>query len=149
MRCSTYGPSVFKRWIMFNSVGAMGIVVQLSVLWLLAAHFNLGYLLATGLAVEAAVLHNFFWHERWTWADRTANCSNGFLKRFMYFHTANGVISLAGNLVLMQLFVGKLGIMVWVTYGLAVLTGVGSPAGTRKACFKRSKLMLTYEVKWP
>jgi putative flippase GtrA len=87
----------------------MGIAVQLSALWLLASHLNLGYLLATGLAVEAAVLHNFFWHERWTWADRTANCSNGFLGRLMYFHAANGVISLAGNLLLMQLFVGKLG----------------------------------------
>ncbi len=28
------------------------------------------YLVATALAVEMAVLHNFFWHRRWTWADR-------------------------------------------------------------------------------
>ena len=109
MEHSAYAPSVFKRWIMFNSVGAMGIVVQITVLWILASHFQIGYLLATGLAVEAAILHNFFWHERWTWADRTKNCNNGFLRRFLYFHTANGVISLAGNLLLMQLFVGKLG----------------------------------------
>ena len=25
-----------------------------------------------GLAVEAAILHNFLWHERWTWSDRAA-----------------------------------------------------------------------------
>ena len=109
MKHCAYAPSAFKRWMMFNSVGAMGIVVQITVLWILASHFQIGYLLATGLAVEAAILHNFFWHERWTWADRTKNCSNGFLRRFLYFHTANGVISLAGNLLLMQLFVGKLG----------------------------------------
>ena len=61
---------VFRRWLKFNSVGAIGIGVQLSVLTLLAGHLGLNYLLATALAVETAVLHNFVWHEKWTWADR-------------------------------------------------------------------------------
>jgi putative flippase GtrA len=93
---------------MFNSVGVLGILVQISILWLLISGAQLGYLPATALAVEAAVLHNFFWHEHWTWADRTKDCNGCFLRRLLSFHIANGLISLTGNLALMQLFVGRL-----------------------------------------
>ena len=58
------------RWLKFNAVGAAGIGVQLAVLVSLRAGLHLHYLLATALAVEATVLHNFFWHKRFTWADR-------------------------------------------------------------------------------
>ena len=59
------------RWCKFNLVGAVGILVQFGVLFLLKSLLHVNYLAATGLAVEAAVVHNFFWHERFTWADRT------------------------------------------------------------------------------
>ena len=58
------------RWLKFNLVGGFGIVVQLAALLGLKSGLHLGYLPATALAVEAAVIHNFFWHERYTWADR-------------------------------------------------------------------------------
>ena len=54
----------------FNLVGALGIAVQLTVLLGLKSGLHLNYLLATALAVETAVVHNFLWHERYTWADR-------------------------------------------------------------------------------
>jgi putative flippase GtrA len=59
------------RWCKFNLVGAVGIFVQFGVLFLLKSGLHFNYLAATVLAVEAAVVHNFFWHERFTWADRT------------------------------------------------------------------------------
>ena len=64
--------STFIRWCKFNLVGGMGIVVQFAALFLLkgALHFN--YLLATAIAVEAAVVHNFVWHEQFTWVDRVS-----------------------------------------------------------------------------
>ena len=51
------------RWLKFNAVGAIGVAVQLSVL---AALIQLGthYLAATALAVETAVLQNYYWHTR-------------------------------------------------------------------------------------
>jgi putative flippase GtrA len=103
-------PSVVTRWLIFNSVGAMGIVVQIGVLMLLTSGVKLGYLPATGLAVEAAVLHNFFWHERWTWADRKMDRNGCLLRRLLCFHVTNGALSMAGNLGLMQLFVEKFGL---------------------------------------
>lgn len=110
MNNSSRIPSITKRWLIFNFVGAMGFTVQIIVLWVLVSGFEIGYLLATGLAVEAAIVHNFIWHEHWTWADRVKDRDGGVIKRLLYFHTANGLISLALNLALMQMFVGKLDI---------------------------------------
>lgn len=100
---------LFVRWVKFNAVGAMGIVVQLGTLVVLAGPLGLHYLLATGLAVETAVLHNFFWHERWTWMERTRRAPQLrlFLGRLLRFHLSNGLVSILGNLVLMRLLVGQ------------------------------------------
>jgi putative flippase GtrA len=93
------------RWLKFNAVGMLGAVVQLGVLALLT-RLGVHYLIATALAVETALLHNFVWHVRWTWLDRPATSRWGALWRFQ---VANGAISLLSNLVLMRLFTGSLG----------------------------------------
>jgi putative flippase GtrA len=99
--------SLFRRWLKFSAVGATGIAVQLVTLALLLRLAGLHYLLATALAVEASVLHNFVWHRRWTWSDRTpTNCGALLLK----FNLTNGALSLFGNLVFMWLFVGAAGL---------------------------------------
>jgi putative flippase GtrA len=54
------GSSGWIRWVKFNAVGGIGILVQLGTLTLLRSGLGVNYLLATALAVEAAVLHNFF-----------------------------------------------------------------------------------------
>ena len=69
----------FFRWLKFNTVGGIGIVVQLAALFVFRSWLKLNYLLATGLAVEIAVLHNFLWHERFTWADRPLGAAASFL----------------------------------------------------------------------
>ena len=113
-------PSGIKRWLVFNSVGAMGIMVQIGTLSVLISVFGLHYILATFLAVEAAILHNFIWHERWTWADRSSNSGNSRLARLFYFHLANGMISLSGNILLMGLFVEYLSLHYLPANGLCV-----------------------------
>ena len=59
-----------SRGIRFISVGAGGFVVHAATLQGLVSLAGVPYPLATALAVEASILHNFLWHERWTWADR-------------------------------------------------------------------------------
>ncbi len=93
-----------ERFIRFNAVGLLGFVVQLTVLWVLIRS-GMNYLAATALAVEAAVLHNYWWHERWTWRQRGAR-GWARLRRLGGFHLLNGVVSLAGNLALMRVLVG-------------------------------------------
>jgi putative flippase GtrA len=55
--------------------------------------------------VEAAVLHNFVWHERWTWRDRGGGGPVRVLRRLARFHAGGGVVSLTGNVALTVLLV--------------------------------------------
>jgi putative flippase GtrA len=95
------------RWMKFNFVGAIGILVQLAALAVFRSRLGLGYLLATGLAVEIAVIHNFLWHERFTWVDRPAVRPWQSLVRLLKFNGSNGAVSILGNLLLMRLLVGE------------------------------------------
>src|SRR5262249_46235206 len=90
------------RWLKFNLVGALGIGVQLGVLILLTRAWHFGYIVATPLAVEAAVLHNFVWHERFTWIDKGSRNVSQALLRFLWFDATTGVVSIGGNLLLMR-----------------------------------------------
>jgi putative flippase GtrA len=92
------------RWLKFNLVGGLGIAVQLGCLALLRLWMH--YLVATALAVEAAVLHNFVWHERFTWKDRPGGGRERLL-RLVRFHLGNGAVSILGNVGLMWLFMGR------------------------------------------
>ena len=94
--------SMAMRWLKFNLVGGIGIAVQLLMLAVLKTALQLDYLMATALAVEITVIHNFLWHERFTWADRAGA---GFT-RFLKFNLTTGLFSIAGNLLLMKLLVG-------------------------------------------
>jgi putative flippase GtrA len=115
-------PSTLVRWCKFNLVGGIGIVVQFAALFLLktALHFN--YLAATAIAVEAAVVHNFVWHEQFTWVDRTRADRTKVdrtrlerihspwrrsLTRLMRFNLTTGAVSILGNLALMKVMVGQ------------------------------------------
>jgi putative flippase GtrA len=91
----------------FNLVGAIGIAVQLAMLAALTSGLHVEYLLATALAVETAVLHNFIWHERYTWADRRSLRRRDVAARLLRFNCTTGAISIGGNLLLMRLLVGQ------------------------------------------
>ena len=55
------------------------------------------YVPATLVAVESAILHNFFWHERITWDDRRREAGSS-AQRLLRFHLGTGLTSLLGNL---------------------------------------------------
>lgn len=97
------------RWGRFNLVGTLGIGVQLAVLSGLAQFSRLPIALAAALAVEAAVLHNFAWHLCYTWKERPASGRSELFQRLLRFHLANGMVSLAGNALLMHLLVAEAG----------------------------------------
>jgi putative flippase GtrA len=101
------------RWAKFSLIGCIGMGVQLAALAALTA-LKVNYLLATGLAVESAVVHNFFWHQGLTWGDRALPASRETrrtkaIKRLLRFVFSNGGISLTGNLLLMRVLVGSAG----------------------------------------
>ena len=97
------------RPVVFVLVGLVGYVLQTAVLWLLIDRAGLPVVLATVAATEAAVLHNFVWHLRWTWADRSTQ-RQAVWRRLVRFNFANGGISLVGGAMLMALLVDAIGL---------------------------------------
>lgn len=103
-------PQLAGRALKFYTVGAAGVLVQLAFLAFFKSILRMHYLMATALAVEAAVLHNFIWHEHWTWNDRTS-VRSGLVQvcgRLLRFNLTTGLVSIASNLVLMRIFTGWL-----------------------------------------
>lgn len=99
---------MFRRWLKFNLVGVLGAAVQLFALHALSRWAGWNYLAATAVAVEIAIVHNFVWHEAFTWrgpglpVDARARAM-----RFVQFNAYNGAVSLLGNVAIMWLLVGQ------------------------------------------
>jgi dolichol-phosphate mannosyltransferase len=111
------------RWAKFHAVGLIGVVVQLGCLAFFKGILQMHYMAATALAVEAAVLQNFWWHERWTWADRTREAPGTrlLLKRLARFNFTSGAVAIVSNLVLMRLLVGQLHLQYLVANLLTII----------------------------
>jgi putative flippase GtrA len=79
-------------------------------------------MIATALAVETAVLHNFVWHERFTWKDRTREVSRprDVAMRLVRFHAGNGAVSILGNVALMRVLVGVLHLNPYLGNGISI-----------------------------
>jgi putative flippase GtrA len=84
----------WTRFVIFHTVGALGVGVQLASLWLLTGVAAVHYLIATPLAVMLAVVHNFIWHWLWTWKDRDVHL----MRACGRFVCTNGLLSIASNL---------------------------------------------------
>ncbi len=117
-------PSTLTRWLRFNLVGAIGIAVQFAALFLLKGVAHVDYVVATVFAVEAAIVHNFVWHEQFTWADRTKSANGrrwrSSLLRFFRFNLTTGAVSILGNVSLMVVMVGAGHMNYLVANGIAI-----------------------------
>jgi putative flippase GtrA/phosphatidylglycerophosphate synthase len=109
---------IVRRWWRFNLVGIGGFALQLGVLWILARICGVHYLIATALAVEIAVLHNFAWHEAWTWRSVS---TEGRWRRLLRFNLANGFVSIASNLLFTLLFMQWMGLPLLAANTAAVI----------------------------
>lgn len=107
MNRDSRGMATVIRWCKFNLVGGIGIGVQFGALFLMKGVLGFDYLYATAVAVETAVVHNFVWHEQFTWADRVQSSWRRSLARFARFNLTTGAVSLIGNLALMKVMVGQ------------------------------------------
>lgn len=109
-----------QRSLKFYFVGGVGIAVQMVALAMLKSGFHLDYLWATALAVEISVVHNFVWHERFTWAERLTIGGRGSLRRLMTFNLTTGAVSILGNVVAMRLLVGEMRVPYLLANGIAI-----------------------------
>lgn len=110
-------PGAMVRWLRFNTVGVAGMAVQLVTLALLNHVWRRHYLVTSGIAVEAAVLHNFVAHMHYTWRDRRLSP----LAAWWRFQISNGAVSLIGNTVMMRLLVSRAHLHVLAANGIAIV----------------------------
>jgi putative flippase GtrA len=101
------------RLLPFSVVAGLGFIVQLGAVTALT-RCGWSEAVSMAVAVECAVLHNFAWHERWTWRDRRG--AGTWIPRLVAFHAANGITSIAANVALVGLLAR------WTTLGLTVRT---------------------------
>ncbi len=101
---------VVTRWMSFNAVGLMGFVYQLGTLVAVTEWVQLHYLVGTSIAVEVAILHNFIWHERWTWRDRIAVGPRARWRRLLRFNLINIVLSMGCQVLFTGLYAEALGL---------------------------------------
>jgi putative flippase GtrA len=106
--------------VKFYAVGGIGIGVQLLALFVFKRVLGWHYLLATALAVEMAVLHNFTWHQVWTWKDRPTEGWRPVAVRALRFNLTTGLTSILSNLVVMAAATGYLGVHYLVANAAAI-----------------------------
>ena len=106
------------RFGRFGVVGAGGAVLQVA-LFMLAARW-LPAAGAAAVAVESAVLHNFLWHERFTWRDRARAGRRQRARRLWRFHATNGMVSSAGNAAVVWLLARQCGVPPLVAQAAAI-----------------------------
>jgi putative flippase GtrA len=107
------------RWGKFNLVGAVGMAVQLAVLALLEHCLPGHYLCASAAAIEVTLVHNFVWHQHYTWRDRRGD--GAVTAQLVRFHFSNGLVSMLGNLALMRLLVGEARMPVVAANSIAIV----------------------------
>lgn len=112
---------VLSRWVAFNAIGMAGMALQLAVVAALVHGFHLHYAIATAVGVEAAILHNFVWHQRWTWRDRPVLGHRDRLRRLARFHLLNGSVSLIGNIAITTFFTGIMGLDAVTSNAIAIV----------------------------
>src|SRR6266404_4014474 len=128
------------RWLKFNAVGVAGAAVQLAILWSCTNLLAMHYVLATIIAVETAVIHNFLWHQVWTWRGLPFE---GWQRRLVRFHLANGLASLASNALLTFLFRHYLGLPVLAANAAAIaITALLNFALANRWVFRHAAMLL-------
>jgi putative flippase GtrA len=99
----------------FSVVGAGGIAVNNTVLFLLHGVLGIALLVATVVAVEAAIVHNYVLHELWTFKGKRLSA-----RRFAHFSLV--------TLIAFVINVGIVQVLAWIGlfYLLANLVGIGA-----------------------
>jgi dolichol-phosphate mannosyltransferase len=117
-----------ERWlrnglfIKFSAVGGGGVLVDMTVLYLLADPNTLAWNLTAAkvCSAEVALLNNFFWNEVWTFRRAAKHAKAGLLRRLVGFHAICGIgIGLA--VFFLHLFHTWLGLNVYLANLLAIL----------------------------
>ena len=110
-----------KRYLQFCLVGCSGLVVDMTILWLLASAFHWPISLSKLIASEIAVLNNFSWNSLWTFRPSDSKIfGHEIWFRFLRFN----LVSLSGIAVsvgLVTILVGWFQMWLFAANALAIV----------------------------
>jgi putative flippase GtrA len=130
------------RLVRFSMAGLAGFAVQVAALAFLVWVTNMHYLVATILAVEAAILINFVWHDRWTWRDRPPLTEAERWRRLARFNAMTGLTSIAGSVMVTAALVEMLSMSPIVANIISVIAlGTVNFAGANTLVFRAAVLV--------
>jgi putative flippase GtrA len=86
-------PKEFVRFLKFATVGAIGMVVDLTVLNVMHKLFGLPLLVANAISFTVAVISNFTWNRFWTFPESRARPIGSQLGQFALVNVAGLVIN--------------------------------------------------------
>jgi dolichol-phosphate mannosyltransferase len=105
--------SDLHSFLKFCTVGGIGIILNLAILYSLVEYLGMWYLAAATLTFFIVALNNFLWNKVWTFGDRRRELRviGGQLGKFL----GTSIASLAVNLVVLGILVELLGF--WYIFG--------------------------------
>jgi dolichol-phosphate mannosyltransferase len=127
----SHEPTMTMRGLRFGLVGLSGVLVNQGMLWfgqefLYARIANVDTRLDCALisAIGLATVNNYYWNQRWTWADRVPSRTlPALLKRFMGYVSAS-VVAIVVQFALTKFLVGQA-----MHYAVANLAAIALAAG--------------------
>ncbi|PKL65756.1 MAG: glycosyltransferase family 2 protein [Methanomicrobiales archaeon HGW-Methanomicrobiales-3] len=90
----------WKRVFKFGIVGLSGIIVNLGILWLLVEYALLDKNIASLIAIEISILHNFVWNDLWTFRAKEDVRITSRWQRLIAFN----LVSIGGSVINWGLF---------------------------------------------
>jgi dolichol-phosphate mannosyltransferase len=108
----------FLRILKFGFVGFLGILVNMGILYILTEIFGIYYLISGIFAVELSILHNFLWHNFWTFKDRENNFINSLIK-----YNLSCLISLVINVLVLYVLTQYFGIYYLISNFIGIVCG--------------------------
>lgn len=96
-----------QRFIKFLGVGFIGLLINFFGLRLFVEIFKFHPAAANLIAAEGSIISNFYWNNRWTFADRKHEKSEKFLQKLFHFNLASafGVVFIQTGLIFLLTFV--------------------------------------------
>jgi dolichol-phosphate mannosyltransferase len=94
-----------QRFLMFLAVGLSGVVVDMTILYLLHHNLDLPLTRSKILAGEVAIINNFLWNDRWTFSDVSMRQKGKRqqLRRFIKFNLVC-LMGLVLNVIILNIF---------------------------------------------
>lgn len=104
-----------QRFLKFLGVGFIGLLINFLGLRLFVEVFKFHPAVANLIAAEGSIVSNFYWNNRWTFADRQHHSTSDFFQKLFHFNltSAFGVIFIQSGIIylLSLLFGSKLYVM--------------------------------------